>query len=1141
MINNTNENIIGRLKKLSDPKATLDIFIAYTSIVGIYEILTELSDNFKQINIYIGKDTLASHKIIDTNQKIDFDKAYENAPINSNEININGNINNIEYEMTIDNFLSTKKFNIYKLRHLSDRLSNEYQRYNMFHGKVYSISYEDGGFVQIVGSHNLTKNALENKIEGIDYKANEISIEVKDIELQSFLENIKDDKSFNDKHYSLYTINKISELIDENLFDGDYFHNLIKSTASEKIAQNSESIDFESIKNKIPFYKNLREHQKEAVEFLYNKITLSGGSFLCLPTGMGKTFVSLTLIYIMAGVIKPTKRCLILVPNEKIEKQWKRDWKKLHSIGDDNTERMIRKNMSESDLIFKSYNGKAFENSSSKNSLIEKENLMHEIERADLIIVEESHNFRNQSTHITRKSRQQILRTMISDAFNGSVESQPAILLVTATPINNDISDLISQVQLFPSVYKGEIYQYKNEVINSMKELMEIFTSNKRNYEKEKSNNENFGYEDSQYLINEKWDKIVNKDFAGNQSYNSYIDFLNNFIYKGSKNHIIDENFNPENDTNDFNIENHVIERPYKIDDNISLKIEDCIKDLRELTKGKKYGIFGSMLSADKLFIMNLYKTLESSPIATIGIMERFIEKWMGASKDPELMEKYVQDQIKAEQRSMNGLNQNEDEPEIEIGEFYDNRKFSEKLSEKKSWVKDIFTKDEVQFLYKKIIEILKDLVINYNEVNVIDIEYFIKNKKFEKEKHLYYDLKSQIKSMNGSSKLYKTLIFAHYKDTANYIFELVSRFDFVIKYASDNDIDVDDVVFEANQSPNKVDGFAPLSRTVGKVEEYKNLMKFGNAKDFEEFESQNMKASIMVATDTWAEGHNLQDATMVISYDTHWNPMRVVQRVGRIVRILNDELVHHIYERLKAKKKVRYYWLKADEDLIKHVDLNKIISFKMMQIISSGFKYPISFNEFMNNDDIRVKKIRSMINEQTRGGNSETLINERNEIKSMFYGINSDVYDSRLDSFNFEMNTSIRNEDKMNYYYNGTVAVSNDNLNNNDNLIIYFFLSYGNSKMIVPIKKNGNEYSNLDISSNDTNDFANGNVAAVIYEETKGAKVVNNNKINFIVNDEEKIKDKIIDSIENFEKDLNYFDDQIKYYGIYIKENNEN
>ena len=47
----------------------------------------------------------------------------------------------------------------------------------------------------------------------------------------------------------------------------------------------------------------------------------------------------------------------------------------------------------------------------------------------------------------------------------------------------------------------------------------------------------------------------------------------------------------------------------------------------------------------------------------------------------------------------------------------------------------------------------------------------------------------------------------------------------------------------------------------------------------------------ILITTDVLSEGLNLQDATRLINYDLHWNPVRLMQRIGRVDRRMNPEI----------------------------------------------------------------------------------------------------------------------------------------------------------------------------------------------------------------------------------------------------------
>ncbi len=61
--------------------------------------------------------------------------------------------------------------------------------------------------------------------------------------------------------------------------------------------------------------------------------------------------------------------------------------------------------------------------------------------------------------------------------------------------------------------------------------------------------------------------------------------------------------------------------------------------------------------------------------------------------------------------------------------------------------------------------------------------------------------------------------------------------------------------------------------------------------------DAQSEEIQILVATDVLSEGLNLQDATRLVNFDIHWNPVRLMQRIGRVDRRLNPEVEHRLIE----------------------------------------------------------------------------------------------------------------------------------------------------------------------------------------------------------------------------------------------------
>ena len=118
-----------------------------------------------------------------------------------------------------------------------------------------------------------------------------------------------------------------------------------------------------------------------------------------------------------------------------------------------------------------------------------------------------------------------------------------------------------------------------------------------------------------------------------------------------------------------------------------------------------------------------------------------------------------------------------------------------------------------------------------------------------------------------------KVIVFSAFADTANYLYENISK---VIK-------------LEYNLDTALVTGTGTNRCTLNINKDYNNLlMNFSPiSKNREILEGQkNEEIDILIATDCISEGQNLQDCDYLINYDIHWNPVRIIQRFGRIDRI---------------------------------------------------------------------------------------------------------------------------------------------------------------------------------------------------------------------------------------------------------------
>jgi len=132
-----------------------------------------------------------------------------------------------------------------------------------------------------------------------------------------------------------------------------------------------------------------------------------------------------------------------------------------------------------------------------------------------------------------------------------------------------------------------------------------------------------------------------------------------------------------------------------------------------------------------------------------------------------------------------------------------------------------------------------------------------------------------------------KILIFSYYKDTAKYLHqELIKDADFLAKL-NNPVIDIITGDSKSQQRQEKVNRFAPKA----------NLSNDNPQQRLEQLQQllQN-PIDILICTDVLSEGQNLQDAGILINYDLHWNPVRMIQRAGRIDRLGTEYDTLYIY-----------------------------------------------------------------------------------------------------------------------------------------------------------------------------------------------------------------------------------------------------
>lgn len=157
--------------------------------------------------------------------------------------------------------------------------------------------------------------------------------------------------------------------------------------------------------------------------------------------------------------------------------------------------------------------------------------------------------------------------------------------------------------------------------------------------------------------------------------------------------------------------------------------------------------------------------------------------------------------------------------------------------------------------LYSEISEIIQDVEDDYTKDNkMLTLANLLEN---------LYSGEHKILSEDGSAS--KIVVFTEYKDTVNY---LDTGFKWLQKKGMLKGIRFDAVSSDTGNIDSLIERFAPESN------------------EAREKISPEDELDLIITTDVMSEGLNLQDSNFIINYDIHWNPLKLIQRIGRVDRL---------------------------------------------------------------------------------------------------------------------------------------------------------------------------------------------------------------------------------------------------------------
>lgn len=241
---------------------------------------------------------------------------------------------------------------------------------------------------------------------------------------------------------------------------------------------------------------------------------------------------------------------------------------------------------------------------------------------------------------------------------------------------------------------------------------------------------------------------------------------------------------------------------------------------------------------------------------------------------------------------------------------------------------------------------------------------------------------------INGDNK--KVIVFTAFSDTAEYLYENVSEYIFK-KYGMNTalltgTIDGRSTVKGLSATQNNIlTCFSPISKN-------RDILFADKPKPYPDID-------ILIATDCISEGQNLQDCDYLVNYDIHWNPVRIIQRFGRIDRIGSRN------ERIQFVN----FW--PDVDLDAYINLKSRVEtrMKISVMTSTGDDDPINFEE-KGNLEYRRNQLKRLKNEVV-------------DIEEMSYSIS--IMDLGLNEFRLDLLEYVKNHSDITKKPRGLHAVA--------------------------------------------------------------------------------------------------------------------
>lgn len=639
-------------------------------------------------------------------------------------------------------------------------------------------------------------------------------------------------------------IENITAAYNENAPDFIYFVTLYNifneflEDISEDVLPN-EATGFKDSK----IWSMLYNFQRDAALAIINKLEKYNGCILADSVGLGKTFTALAVIKYYEN---RNKTVLVLCP-KKLANNW-------NTYKDNYINNPIASDRLRYDVL---YHTDLNRTSGRSNGL--------DLDRLnwgsyDLVVIDESHNFRNGGKIVENpdeNDKENRYVKLLKKVIRAGVKTK--VLMLSATPVNNRFNDLKNQLAL---AYEGHT-DYVDEKLNTTHSLDEIF----RNAQRAFNMWSDFELKDR---TTERLLKMLDFDF---------FEVLDSVTIARSRKHI--QKYYDTSDIGTFPKRRTPISLSPKLTDlRTAINYNEIFEQLMLLTlsiytpthfiQESKKDKYAEMYGDNKVNVGFTQANREQGirRLTAINLMKR-MESSVYSFK---LTLTRIKDLIESTINTIENYNKSVSQ-ELELTDITNIEEFDD----------DDRNNDELFSFGKKM------------RINLADMDYISWKASLERDKEvldlltimieditpehdsklqeLYHVIDEKISHpINDGNK--KIIIFTAFSDTAYYLYDNIC--DYVKQKYGLNTALVTGSVEGRTNAPLKnkdlnsvLTCFSPISK--GR-DLFENLPK--------------VDIDLLIATDCISEGQNLQDCDYLINYDIHWNPVRIIQRFGRIDRI---------------------------------------------------------------------------------------------------------------------------------------------------------------------------------------------------------------------------------------------------------------